>query len=261
MLRGISQGSWEWLFPPEHVWHWHFLSGVLIYITIAAVYYGQDSSMRAERSRERAEWQLLRAQLNPHFVFNTLHTLVALARTDALTSERGIDRFSRMLRFSLSVNREDREWVRLDEEWGFVRDYLLLEELRFGDRLRWKADLSPAALACAVPPIVLQPLIENALRFAVDPRPEGAHIAIAAQVEKGTLILKVTDDGPGCDAARVALSRGVGLRSIRARLAALASADGHLHIETAPGRGFVVTVALPAINENRAPQAAMAGVS
>ena len=240
-----TTGRWAWRLAPEHVLHWHYLTGVLIYTTLAAITYGLEFVVRSERLRQHAEWQLLRAQLNPHFLFNTLHALFALTRTDAERAERGLDRFSNVLRYSLHVHRHDREWVSLREEWEFTRDYLTLEALRFGDRLRWEADVSPEALACAVPPVSLQPLVENAIRFAVDPRADGASLVIRARVVDRSLELRVEDDGPGCVLEDALRSPGVGLRSIRARLSVLAPGTGRLRVDAAPGRGFAASIQLP----------------
>lgn len=247
LMAGLSSGAWRWRLPPEHVLHWHFLSGVLIYVTLAAVSYGLEVSRRADSARLRAEWHLLRAQLSPHFLFNTLHTLIALVRADGKRGEYGVECFSRVLRFTLSVNRHQREWVSVAEEWAFASDYLALEELRHGGRLWWEAKVSPEALRCALPPILIQPLLENALRFAVEPRTEGARLMIQAEVQDGKLVLRVADDGPGCDVTDAARSAGIGLRSIRARLDALTPGVGHLRIESSPGRGFTAMVILPAI--------------
>lgn len=130
---------------------------------------------------------------------------------------------------------------------GITRAYLALEQLRLGERLRVLEDVDADALGCLVPPFILQPCVENALRHAVTPRREGGTVRIAAAVDdEGWLRLDVSDDGPGAVAAAVDTARGLGLRAVRQRVAATMPHPGRLEVHTAPGAGFAITVWLPA---------------
>ncbi len=271
---------------------WQALAGLMLYGTIAGVGYAVASSRRLQQEaalRTRAELAVLRAQLQPHFLFNTLHTLMALVRYEPAQAERAIERLAAMLRYTLGrggaagVERPllgpagaeadgtplggPPDDVALRDEWAFVEDYLALERLRLAGRLRVTADVDAGALDCRLPAITLQPLVENAVKHAIAPRPEGGAIHIAARVEDDVLRLEVRDDGPGAgtmvgtgagtarqaDPGRLtdeilagAASRGaLGLRLVRARLRARYGDRASLHVTTAPGRGFHVVVRLP----------------
>jgi sensor histidine kinase YesM len=201
---------------------------------------------RAEALRVRAELSALRGQLNPHFLFNTLHTLTALVRREPATAEQALERFGDMLRYVLDVKRAAREDVTLAEEMEFVRNYLSLEQLRLGDRLRVREEIDPEAYDCVLPSLTLQPLIENAIKYGVAPRAAGGTIDIRATLDGDLLAMEVRDDGPGA-AADVALGAGgVGLRAVRQRLETRYPGAARFAVETAPGRGFAVRIALPA---------------
>jgi LytS/YehU family sensor histidine kinase len=161
----------------------------------------------------------LRAQLNPHFLFNALHSLTTLIQDDPVAAQRAVDKLGELLRYALDES--DDEEVLLREEWAFTQSYLELERLRYEDRLRVDAWVDKAALAISIPPFSLQPLVENAVRHAIAVRPEGGRIEIDARVSNGNLEITVQDDGPGADVEDVAPASGLGLRSLRERLAAL----------------------------------------
>jgi signal transduction histidine kinase len=235
---------------------WQLLSGVWLYGIVAGVSYAVRTARaarerrllleRAERGRAQAELAALRAHLSPHFLFNTLHSLKGLVRDDAPRAEEAVQQLGDLLHYVLRLDRERSELVRLEDEWAFVRAYLALETLRLGDRLRIVVDVDPEALACLVPPFVLQPLVENAVRHAVAPRRLGGSVRIAAAVDEvGVLRLVVEDDGPGASPGTLAAAVGLGLRSVRERVRALGG-DASVVVRSAPGAGFAVDVALPA---------------
>lgn len=217
---------------------------------------------RAEALRAEAELAALRAKLNPHFLFNTLHGLLTLVRTDPARAETALERFGDLLRYSLRVHREGEENATVREEWGFTRDYLELERLRLGDRLRVDASIAPAASGRRVPRFTLQPLVENAVRHAVASRAEGGTVHIAVDVDDGATRLVVRDDGPGAGDDALASPAGVGLRVLRQRLTALHGDAAGMEVTTAPGDGFTVTVTVPGgsgagpdVARDRAPEA------
>ena len=165
---------------------------------------------RADALRMRAELAALRGQLNPHFLFNTLHTLTALVRRDPDTAEHALERFGDMLRYVLDVKRSAREDVTLGEEMQFVRNYLSLEQLRLGDRLRVVEQLDPDSLDCVLPSLTLQPLVENAIKYGIAPRVRGGTLEIVARFDDEALVLEVRDDGAGASSGILDSAAGCG---------------------------------------------------
>ena len=203
------------------------------------------AAARAEALRVEAELKALRAQVNPHFLFNTLHSLIALVRRDARAAEDALEQFGDLMRYALRVQQEGGDEVLLAEEWAFAQDYLALEKLRLGDRLKVHADLDDAALAYAVPSFSLQPLLENSIRHAIAPYTAGGNIWIRASIDKRRLLLEVRDDGKGADEAAIAASAGSGLSLLRRRLEALHGDAAALTTRT-DDAGFTVIVEVPA---------------
>lgn len=199
----------------------------------------------AEALRSEAELQALRGQLDPHFLFNSLHSITALVRTDAQRAEEALLQFAGLLRRVLELKRDAADEVSLADEMRFVDDYLAIERMRLGERLELRRELSPAALASEVPVFSVQALVENAIKHGLGPRRAGGTIEIRAAVHGGRLELVVNDDGLGADPAGLARSTGVGLDGLRRRLELKHGADASLAIDTAPGRGFRATVTLP----------------
>jgi LytS/YehU family sensor histidine kinase len=153
--------------------------------------------------------------------------------------------FAALLRRVLEVKRGSTDDVALADEMAFVDDYLAIERLRLGDRLRIDRHVSPAALGCWLPAFSVQPLVENALRHAIAPRREGGRVSVRAEVSGNQLQVEVGDDGPGADTSAVALSSGIGLDVIRRRLNLRHGANAGLEIFTSPGSGFKVRFSLP----------------
>ena len=244
---------------------WQLGAGVMLYVTIAAVrYVGQvDARLReqearaarAEALRARAEMQALRAQINPHFLFNTLHSLLELVSAGDGRAEEAIERFGALLHRTCDVRRSAADDVPLDEEIQLVRDYLWIEQLRLGTRLRATLDVDDDALRCTVPSFVLQPLVENAVKHAASARVAPTSIRVGASREGSRLLLSVEDDGPGAIVEQVERAPGAGLRLVRGRVEARYGDDGQMRISTAPGAGFRVDLVLPAA----APALVMAG--
>ena len=240
-----TTGAMRWRLPPNHVVHWHYLAGVMIYVGLAALTYGRSRVLQAERKRLLAEWRTLRGQLNPHFLFNTLHTVFGLAQLEPAVSEAAMTRFSRVLRYALLVHREDRELVALREEWNFTEDYLHLESLRLDDRLRWHQEIAEDAFCAAVPALLLQPLVDNAVRHSGLADHDAITISISAQRTGDELVLRVADNGCGSTLDAALGSPGIGLRAARIRVQQISPSPDAFVIETAPGAGFAVTVRIP----------------
>ena len=229
------------------------MTGVWLYLMIAGVSYTlrvhrrlrerEVAAARAETLAARAQLAALRAQLNPHFLFNSLHSLSTLVRHDPVAAELALDRLGDLLRYALDGTESDD--VLLAHEWEFTRNYIELEQLRMGERLRVRASLEDDALECEVPSFVLQPLVENAIRHGIAPRPEGGTLSVTARLHDGALVLEVEDDGPGATAERVGNRAGLGLRALRQRLEARYEGRASVAVVTEPGSGFAVTVRVP----------------
>ncbi len=205
----------------------------------------RERGLRAEARAHEARLAALRLQLNPHFLFNALNavsTLVADARP--AEANRMLARLSDFLRATL--DRADETEVPLADELAFARRYLDIEEVRFGERLRIDFDVAPESEEALVPPMILQPLVENAVRHAVLPRATGGAIGIVAACESGWLTLGVHDDGPasGPDEAE-ARRPGLGLANTRQRLAELYGEAGQLTLSESPRGGLAVSIRLP----------------
>jgi len=228
---------------------------VLVYAAVAGI--TQMVRMRqALRAREldlarqegqlaRARLQALTAQLRPHFLFNTLHTLGQLWRSGrADEADAMLDRLGALFqRVQASTRRLE---VPLDEELAMVRDYLAIEEARFRDRLRVHVDATPDTTDCLVPPLVLQPLVENAVRHGISARSAAGRIDVRAWREDGRLHLSVADDGPGLGAPSPAEGTGVGLANTRERLAQLYGAEQSMTLERPEEGGTRVHLVFPA---------------
>jgi two-component system, LytTR family, sensor kinase len=251
----LAAGAWTPSYLRGYALPWQMFSGVMVYAAIAGIAYAVQAAgrlreqearaARAETLRARAELQALRAQLNPHFLFNTLHSLMALVRHEPEQAEAALERFAGLLRYTLDAKRTETDDVPLSQEWAFVRDYLALERIRLGERLRVVEDVDPAALDCPIPAFTLQPLVENAIRHAVAPRARGACVTVAVEWVEGALELRVEDDGPGADPSAVAGAPGMGLRVVRQRLETRYAGGARMTVRTAPGEGFAVCVRLP----------------
>ena len=226
---------------------WNLLMGSWLYLVVAGLSYAvrahrrigaQDAAAAEARLlAQQAQLVALRAQMNPHFLFNALHTIGALVTSDPVRADRALECLGDLLRYALGTEDE----VLLSQEWRFTQDYLAFEQLRLGDRLSVNAVADAAALSTIVPPLILQPLVENAVRHGIADRLEGGHIDVRASVADARLLLRVTDDGCG-NAGDTA--DGLGLGSVRRRLAALYGERATLTIDRM-AEGFTVTIGLP----------------
>ena len=207
---------------------------------------------RVEGQLARAHLQALTAQIRPHFLFNTLHTIGQLWRSgrsddaDAVLDHLG-GLFHRVQRVTAQLE------VPLAEELELVREYLAIESARFRDRLRASVCATPEAADCLVPPLILQPIVENAVRHGISAVSSAGCVEVRATVQGGRLLLAVSDDGPGVGRSRTPPGSGTGLRNTRERLAQLYGADASLAIGAGEAGGTRVVLDLPATRECRAP--------
>ncbi len=246
---------------------WQAMWGVFVYVALMLGFGGALQAQRANQaalSAARAEAALVRAELaaisgklNPHFLFNTLNTLLMLTRSDAAAAEQTLLRFSRMMRYVLDTTRGAADRVTLQEELDFVRDYLGLEALRLGTRLRVEWDIDPATVNDPIPPLTLQPLVENSIVHGIAPQLQGGTVRISSQ-RMGTpeaLALRVADNGAGClwppaaaaegRPAQATQAAGVGLSALRRRFELDFGGHARLSVRSAPGQGFQVEILIP----------------
>lgn len=194
----------------------------------------------AERQLADAQLAALRHQLQPHFLFNTLNALAELVHADPARAESLLLRLSALLRRALDGGAAQR--IGLREELDFLDDYLAIQQSLLGDRLHIERNIASETLDAAVPPMLLQPLVENALRHGIGPRRATGQLHLRTWREGDTLRIEIRDDGAG---ATLPLREAIGLGSTRARLAGVYGPAATLAIDTAPGAGFAVRLRLP----------------
>ena len=200
-------------------------------------------SLQAEALAKEAQLKMLRYQLNPHFLFNTLNAISALVRMGKKdASQKTISRLGSLLRYSLDADPLD--MVPLEKEVEVLGLYLDIEKTRFGERLRVDLDVDERARTALVPGLFLQPLVENSIKHAIARNEAGGHLGIKAHVAGDRLKIEVTDSGPGMDAADLKNERGVGLNNTVERLEALYPGRYELELDR-PDNGFAVRIAFP----------------
>ena len=223
-----------------------YLSLVGLGHAIAYWYEAEDRALNAERLQTRlaeAQLQALQRQLQPHFLFNTLHTISSLMRSDVEAADVMIDRLSDLLRMSLRSNAQE---VSVKQEVEILQSYLAIEQTRFRDRLSVAIDIDPDVLDARVPHLLLQPLVENAVRHGIAPRARLGRIGIRVFKGGGLLQIEVRDSGDGVPPERLAaMNDGVGLGNTRARLAHLYGSAHRFAFANLMGGGFQVSISLP----------------
>ena len=257
-LVGHWQNSADFMevFQPLLVKTWHFnllVYWVILCVTFAFDYYRKyrERELRAaalEKNLVQAKLQTLQMQLNPHFLFNSLHSISSLMHRDVEAADRMIARLSDLLRAALAGS--DTQEVTLREELEFIRRFLEIEQIRFGSRLTVKMDVAPDTLDALVPNLILQPLVENAIRHGIEPHAKPGRIELRAQRENGALNLDVSDNGGGLPAGKQTVE-GVGLSNTRARLLALYGDAHSFELRPAPGTGLSVHLTIPIRLQNQ----------
>lgn len=235
---------------------WQLLTGLWLYGLFAGVSYAVQTrnrmqeketiAARAEALAAAARLDAIRARLNPHFLFNALHTLAALVKFRPAMAETAIERLGDMLRYTLKE--DGRELVEFSEEYEFARQYITFEQLRYEDRLKVDVEIDPESFHFDIPPFSIQTLAENAVRHAISIRPEGGSIWIKCSCQGGKLSVTVRDDGPGAS-ADTGQSHQFGLRSLRERLRAAYGSSAHLSVHSGP-EGFEANFAVPSSSES-----------
>lgn len=219
-----------------------------IYHTFERLRRMQLEQLRLAASVKEAELRALKSQVNPHFLFNSLNSLRALIDEDAPRARESVTRLANMLRYSLQSGQQ--ETVPLEEEVRIVEDYLALELIRHEDRLRVKWAVQDEARAVSVPPMLLQTLVENAVKYGISTRRDGGEIAIGAALEGADLHIRVTNPGdlttpPSAAAAKAGSSTGVGLRNASDRLKLLYGDRARLTVAAEPAGCVTAHVLIP----------------
>ena len=194
-----------------------------------------------ERREVEAQLKLLQAQIEPHFLFNTLANVSSLIERDPALAKRLLERLIEWLRIALARARSER--ATLGDELGMLGNLLEIMTVRFGERLRWHIDAAPELQQLSFPPMLLQPLVENALRHGIEPKIGGGEIRIRASRTGEDLCVEVADTGNGLLEGP---GSGTGLTNIRARLAALFGEAGRLNLTINDAGGVTATLTLPA---------------
>jgi len=221
----------------------------LVAVAHAVRYYEREDSRRLREAELRAQLvqarlHALQLQLNPHFLFNTLNSIASLVHDNPDTAERMIEALGDLLRVATSTQRQQ---VTIREELHFLDQYLLIERIRFGERLRIETQIDEALLDESVPVLVLQPLVENAVKHGVETHVESSLIQIAVQSagEGHFLRLEITNSGPVAEPFGRKIEERIGLSNTRARLQAMFGAEASLELYPRPQGGFVARILIP----------------
>lgn len=221
-----------------------YVAFVLGWHALAFYREARDREIRAAQLESRlhqAQLDALRSQLNPHFLFNSLHSMAELVHANPRLAEQLIVRLGELLRRVLD-NASTPE-LTLEQELDFIRGYLEIEQARLGERLRVQWDIEPAALGASVPSLILQPLVENAIQHGIEPVAAPGTLVIQARRDAAHLHLEIRDSGPGLSPSNQARPQGIGIANTRARLQALYG--GRQRLELRQDEGLVVSLRIP----------------
>lgn len=259
---GTNQAYLHWV---EHDWKptqfADYVSGVMgsFYILLcwSGLYFGikyyqmlqdqTEKTLKATAAAHQAQLRMLRYQLNPHFLFNTLNAISTLILDNANeTANRTVMRLSEFLRHTLDES-DPSKLIPLQNELRALDLYLQIEKVRFGDRLIVERQIDDRALTALVPSLILQPLIENAIKYAVSPQEDGGTIRISCQSQGGRLKLAIADTGPGLQPQSLDRkpSCGVGLKNVRERLQYLYGDEHRFRLDDNQPKGLIVRIEIP----------------
>lgn len=234
----------------------NFTEAIGIYLLIALsgyafCYYrrfreGQVKTLQLEAQLSQAQLQALKMQLHPHFLFNTLHSISALLHKDSDAARKMITRLGDFLR--LTLENSGSQEVTMRQEMEFLGCYLEIERIRFQDRLTTRLDVAQQTLDAKVPNLILQPIVENAIRHGIAPRSSQGLIEIEAKQQNGTLRIQVRDNGPGLSEHRTSenvFKKGLGLANTETRLEQLYGSAHSFNLSNNPDGGLIVTLEIP----------------
>jgi len=197
----------------------------------------------------QARMDALSHQINPHFLFNTLNSVSSLIRTNPQQARAVVYKLSNILRRLL---RKHENFTSLGEELEFISDYLSIEVIRFGEKLRFEKDADPATLDRLVPSMLLQPLIENSVKHGLSSKVDGGMVRFRSSLKDGRLHLLVEDDGVGIPEVKLATLReqGIGVSNVNERLKVLFGSDYKMWIDSKPGQGTRIEIEIPELQSN-----------
>lgn len=198
----------------------------------------QEKSELAIRNREM-QISLLKSQINPHFLFNTLNSISTLIHSSKEQARKVITQLSDVFRYALDAHSE--EMVNLSKEIEFIENYVRIQQVRFGDRLHFERDIDPTCMNTKVPPMILQPLVENSVKYGVGPKQEGGTISLTVRRSGSIIFFEVKDNGLGINAKKVidGSSSGIGMSNTDLRLKSYFGPQSHLRVR-ASDKGFSV---------------------
>jgi signal transduction histidine kinase len=227
---------------------WHFHDEARMLEARAEAEAERLRRIEQEALAARTQLALLQAQIEPHFLFNTLSNVVGLVDTNAPAARQMLLDLTALLRTSLARTR--RPIVTLGEELDLLRAYLGIMAVRMGARLSWQIDAPAELLGARLPPLLVQPLVENAIRHGMEPKAGNGHLTIRCRHDGGMLDIEVRDDGPGFKAD---IAEGTGLANVRQRLAAACGPEASLSLKSNPGGGVIARLHLPYRDHEAAP--------
>jgi two-component system, LytTR family, sensor kinase len=249
-LPHFFKGSVFFVPPPSE----HPLAPLLVYVTTLFTVAlplkvwnnarNETKLVEQEQLLMQARLAALSSQINPHFLFNTLNSVSSLIRTNPAQARDVVYKLSNILRRLL---RKHDNFSLLRDELSFIDDYLAIEMVRFGDKLRFHKDVNPATLDLLVPSMLLQPLVENSIRHGLSGKLEGGMISIRSQAENGRIRVTVEDDGVGIPEARLAtlLEQGIGVSNVNERLKVLFGDDYRMYVDSKPDAGTRIEIEFP----------------
>lgn len=246
--------------PIQATAYWMIYQNILLYLVQFAVYHGYEI-LRTLRHKERLTLELLaltkeqelatlRAQMNPHFLFNTLNSISAMATVNGEETRQMVIRLADMLRYA--TGSATKPFVPLQQELTFVEDYLAIEQQRMGDRLSATVSADTELSAFPVPPMILQPIVENAVRHGLAPREDGGRVTVRVEKVGASITFFISDTGVGVTGGDpLANGTGVGLRNTDARLRKIYGEAAGVTIRSSPAAGTEVTFTLPGTGDTR----------
>ncbi len=206
----------------------------------------RESALKSAAMAHEAQLKMLRYQLNPHFLFNTLNAISTLVlERDTELANRMVTKLSSFLRYSL--DNDPMQKITLDQELQALQLYLDIEKVRFEERLSLELNIEDEARTALIPSLLLQPLIENAIKYGIARAEGGGHLRISAKVFAGDLLMEVSDDGPGCELVNgdIPDAKGVGLRNTRERLATLYGSEHSIKLSQTQPHGLTISIRIP----------------
>ncbi len=245
LLTGYDAITWKLLDNPNAL-----VASLLVSLVVITLFYtifnAAAHRLNAEKRAAEAQLRLLQAQIEPHFLFNTLANVISLIDHDALRAKQMLESFTDYLRSSLSSLRH--QDATLGTELDLAQTYLDLLKMRMEDRLRFSIDATADVRGAQLPPLLLQPLVENAIHHGLEPKVDGGHVQVRAHADGATLVLEVADDGLGLDApprrSSAARNTGMALDNVRERLRTQYGSSATLTLERLHP-GTLATVRLP----------------